>query len=153
LTLKSSVRYLHFLKPGRHKPIDFLFIHLCHVSCGDAGIAVGAKYRAVMLGKVQHPVNNPLVVHLHEVAFAHFLIMGNECFAMGAVDRQDVAATDFFAVWVWVNGYGEHPYSPIIFISTRLSRLPSSHTFLRKMFARISRKKSAPMCRNPACRP
>ena len=97
------------MKRRRHQPIRFLFIHLCHVSCGDAGIAIGTKYRAVMLRKVQNAVNDTFVVHLHEVTFTHLLVVGDEGFTMSARDRQNMAATDFFAIWVWVYGYGGHP--------------------------------------------
>jgi hypothetical protein len=55
----------------------------------------------VVFGEVQNAVNNTVVVHLNEVALTDLLIVGDKSFAMGAAYRQDVTATDFFAVWVW----------------------------------------------------
>ena len=49
-----------------------------------------------------------LIIHLHKVTFPDLLIAGDKGFAMGATNRQNVTATDFFAVWVGVNSYDGH---------------------------------------------
>jgi hypothetical protein len=61
-----------------------LFIHLCDVPSGDALSAIRAEYRAVILREVHATVNDAVVIHLDEVAFADFLIIGDKSFAMTA---------------------------------------------------------------------
>ena len=102
---KSKKLNLALVKPRRHQAIRFLLV-LGHVPGGNAFAAGWAKYGAMVLGKVHDAVNNTVVVHFDKVAFAYFLIVGNKCFAVGAVYGQYVAAAYFFAVGV--RGHGCH---------------------------------------------
>jgi len=72
------------------------------VSGGYALCAFGAVYRSVVLGKVYCSFDYPVVIHFDKIAFADFLVLGDIAFAMGAAYRQDMAAPDFFAIWIFV---------------------------------------------------
>jgi len=94
------------MKRRWHKPIRFFFINLGHIPRRDSLIAIRAKNRAVILGKINHTVNNTVVVHLHEVTFANFLIMSDKSLAIGATYRQHVTAANFFAIWIRIDFQG-----------------------------------------------
>jgi len=53
--------------------------------------------------KINHTINDSLIIHLYEIAFAYFLIMSDKGFTMGAAYLQNMAAADFFAVWIWID--------------------------------------------------
>jgi len=91
------------MKGRGHKAVCFFFIHLGNIPCGDALVAAWAEYRAVFFREIYKAVYYAVIVHLYKVAFAYLLIVGNECFAVGASNHKRMAAADFFAVWV---GYG-----------------------------------------------
>ena len=54
-------------------------------------------------GKVDAPLNDPVVVHLDEIALAHLLVLGDEALAISAENVQYVAAFNLPAVGVFVN--------------------------------------------------
>jgi hypothetical protein len=56
----------------------------------------------VVLREVDGSFYDTIVVHLHEVGIADFLVIGDEAFAMGAGDFQDMAAPDFLAIRIFM---------------------------------------------------
>jgi len=98
--------HLLFMKRRRHEPVRFLFVHLRHVARRDPLTAVRAENRAVIFRVVLDAINDAFIVHLHKVALAHLLVVGDERTTIGACDRQHMAATDFFAVWIGVDFHG-----------------------------------------------
>jgi len=86
------------MKCRRYEAVCFFFVHLRHVACGDAFVALGAEYCAVVFGKINDTVNYAVIVHLNKVTLTYLLVIGNEGFAMGATNRQDMTATDFSAI-------------------------------------------------------
>ena len=87
---------------GRYETIRFLFVHLRHIPRGDPLTAIRAKYRAVVLREVDGTFYDPVVVHLHKICLANFLVFCDEAFAIGAANIQDMAAPDFYAIRVLV---------------------------------------------------
>ena len=67
-----------------------------------AFFAVRAKQGSVILRKINRSFDDPVVVHFKKVAFTHFLIMCDEAFTIGTTDFQDVTATDFFTIWIFI---------------------------------------------------
>jgi len=101
LRLGSGSRF-SFVKRGWHKAIGFLLIRRC-IARRYTGSAAWAEDRAMKLGKVDSPVNDPFVVHLHEVALAYFLVIGNKVLAVGANYLQNMTALYLPAVGVLEN--------------------------------------------------
>ena len=91
------------MKGRRHKPIGFFLISFCHIARSYSLITVRAEYCSVILGKVNRPINNAVIIHLNKIAFPHFLVVSNKCFAMSATHCKYVASTHFFAIWVFKN--------------------------------------------------
>ena len=75
-----------FVKGRGDEPIGLFFIHLCDIPCGDAFPAAGAEDRPVVLGKVEAADDDSVVIHLHKIALANFLVMGDEALAIRAAD-------------------------------------------------------------------
>jgi len=98
----SVISNFLFMKCRWHEAVCFFFVHLRHVACGDAFIALGTKYCAVVFGKINHAVNYAVIVHFNKITLTNFLIIGNEGFAMRAANRQDMTATDFSAIWILI---------------------------------------------------
>jgi len=71
---------------GWNKLVRFFPVHLGDVPGGDPLTAVRAEYSSVVLREIDGAVDNPVVVHLYKIAFAHFLIVGGEAFAVGAAN-------------------------------------------------------------------
>ena len=59
-------------------------------------------------GKVNASLNDPVVVHLDEVALAHLLVLGDEALAISATNVQYVAAFNLPAVGVFVDFHTLH---------------------------------------------
>ena len=72
------------MKRGWDEPVRFFPVHLGDVPGGDPLAAVRAEYSSVVLREVDGAVDNPVVVHLYEIAFADLLIVDDEAFAVGA---------------------------------------------------------------------
>ena len=84
------------------KLVCLFFIHFRDVSGGYSIAAVGAEYGPVVFWKVYGTLDYPLVIHFYKVAVAHFLIFGYETMAIGAGNLKDMAASDLFAVWIFI---------------------------------------------------
>ena len=92
-----------FIESGRNEPISFLFIHLCDISCRNAFAAVWAEQSAMILRKIDGSLDDSIVVHFDEITFANLLIQGNQAFTVSTAHFQQMAASDFFTVWVFIN--------------------------------------------------
>jgi hypothetical protein len=86
----------------RNKPVGFFFIYFRRVPGSDLLAAIGAKQRSMVLGEINRALNNPVVVHFYKIALPHFLIAGNQAFAIGAADPQEMASPYLFAIGVLV---------------------------------------------------
>ena len=99
------------MKGRWHQPIRFLFIHFRHIPGRNPLAALRTKYGAVICGKIHGTLDDSVVIHLHKITLPDFLIVGDVAFAMGAAYLQDMAAPDFFAIWVFIDFHLLHPYS------------------------------------------
>ena len=114
-----------------NESVRFFLIHLSDISSCNLLTAVWTKKCAVILWEIDRPFNYSVVIHLNEVAFAYFLIVGYEVFAVGTTDLQDVAAPDLLAVRIFVYLHFAHYiphmltdlhiHMPINYISTCLT--------------------------------
>ena len=109
--IPGSLSFIDFflVKRRGHQAVRLFFVHFGDVPCGDLCAAVGTKQCPVVLGEVNRAVYDTVVVHFYKVTLADFLVVGDEGFAMGASDLQNVAAADFFGVGVFVDGHNGNP--------------------------------------------
>ena len=87
----------------RYKTIGFLLVHLGDIPGCNMSAAIRTVECAVILGEVDRTLNDSIIIHLHKVAFADFLILGNKAFAMPAGNRKEVTAAYLPAVGVLIN--------------------------------------------------
>jgi len=95
--------YLLFVERAGRESVRFFFVHFGDVPCGYALAAVWAKQRAMIKGKVNRALNNPVVVHFDKIAFTDFLVVRYEAFAVGAAHLQNVAAPDLSAIGIFID--------------------------------------------------
>ena len=91
------------MKSRRYKPVCFFLVHMSDIPCGYPLPAVRAKYRAVVLGKVDRTVNDSVVEHFYKVTFPNLLIVRDEITAVGATHLKDMTAPDFSAMRIFEN--------------------------------------------------
>ena len=53
--------------------------------------------------KINGTLDNPIVIHLYEVALPYFLVLSNKILAVSTTDIQNVATPYFFTIWVLKN--------------------------------------------------
>ena len=96
---------LHLLsiKCRWYKPICFFLIHFCDISGGDLLTTRRAKQSTVILGEINRPLYDSVIVHLNEIAISHFLVESNKALTICTSDFQQVTSSHSFAVGVFIN--------------------------------------------------
>ena len=74
------------MKGRGDEAIGLLLIHLCDIPCSDTLPAARAEDCPMVLGKVEGAGDDSVVIHLHKIALADFLVMGDEALTMRATD-------------------------------------------------------------------
>ena len=97
-----TIEYNFFLLNAEGANRYASLVHFRYMPCGYAFSAVRAKQDSMILRKINRPFDNSVVVHLNKFAFTYFLIICDEAFTISTTDFQDVTATDFFALWVFI---------------------------------------------------
>jgi hypothetical protein len=98
-----------YIERGRRQPIGFFFVDFCHVPRCDAFTAIRTEQRALIHRKVNCPFDYPIVIHFDEVALSVLLVFCYIEFAMGAMNRQNVTALDFFAIGIRIYLHRQKP--------------------------------------------
>ena len=94
-----------FVEGRGYKAICFLLIHLRYIACGNMSAAIRAVQRTVILRKVDRTLDDSIIIHLHKVTLADFLILGDEAFTAPAANCKEMAAAYLLAVWILINGH------------------------------------------------